>query len=120
MAKKPDPTPTRTCDDCFHCPACHLWSSGAISPTVAPKRPQFEPARYVTLAELHEMHQMAKGELVPVKHGRWVYRMDGWYFSACKKKAMVDAVGFAKYCCRCGAKMDATDNNVAHKDGCSE
>lgn len=45
-------------------------------------------------------------DAVPVVHGRWVYQKDGWYCSACKKKSMVDAVGFAKYCCRCGAKMD--------------
>lgn len=42
----------------------------------------------------------------PVRHGRWIYKPDGWYCSACDKRAMVDAVGFAKYCCRCGAKMD--------------
>ena len=57
MTKKSVKAPTRTCDDCYHCQACHMWSSGAISPTVAPKCPQFEPTRYVTLAELHKMHQ---------------------------------------------------------------
>lgn len=58
--------PTRTCQDCFHCLACHLWSSGAISATVAQKCPQFEPARYASLAELQDLYGMYKGDLVPV------------------------------------------------------
>lgn len=65
MAKKANPTPSRTCADCFHFSACHLWAV-SISTDVAPKCPQFEPARYASLADLHEMHQMARGELVPV------------------------------------------------------
>ena len=65
MTKKAKPTPSRTCADCFHFFACHLWVV-SISTNVAPQCPQFEPARYASLADLHEMHQMAKGELVPV------------------------------------------------------
>lgn len=65
MAKKANPTPSRTCADCFHFSACHLWAV-SISTDVAPQCPQFEPARYASLADLHEMYQMAKGELVPV------------------------------------------------------
>ena len=64
--------PARTCADCLHCQACHLWSSGAISDSVAPKCPQFTPARYASLAELQDLYRMYKGELVPVVHGRWV------------------------------------------------
>ena len=48
----------------------------------------------------------------PVRHGRWEYRPGGWYCTACNKRAMVDAVGFAKYCCRCGAKMDGGDHHA--------
>ena len=70
MAKKAKPAPSRTCADCFHFTACHLWAV-SISTNVAPKCPQFEPARYVSLADLHEMYQMARGELAPVVHGRW-------------------------------------------------
>lgn len=65
MAKKANPTPSRTCADCSHFSACHLWAV-SISTNVAPQCPQFEPARYASIADLHEMHQMAKGELVPV------------------------------------------------------
>lgn len=52
----------RSCTDCFHCEACHLWSNGPIAASVAPKCQQFEPVRYVTLAELHEMQKTQKEE----------------------------------------------------------
>lgn len=48
----------------------------------------------------------------PVRHGQWIYKPGGWYCSACDKRAMVDAVGFAKYCCRCGTKMDGGAGNA--------
>lgn len=51
----------RTCADCLHCQACHLWSSGKISDSVAPKCQQFEPARYVSLAEIQDLCRMLKG-----------------------------------------------------------
>lgn len=44
----------RTCFDCFHCKACHLWCN-SISKTVAQKCPEFEPVRYVTVRDLHDM-----------------------------------------------------------------
>ena len=65
--------PARTCTDCMHCLACHLWSNGAISNSVAPKCPQFKTERYASLAELQDLYGMHKGELVPVLHGRWVF-----------------------------------------------
>lgn len=68
MANKDNKTPSRTCADCFHFLACHLWAV-SISTDVAPQCPQFEHARYASLADLHEMHQMANGEIVPVVHG---------------------------------------------------
>ena len=58
--------PIRTCTDCFHCHACHLWSNGAISNTVAAKCPQFEPVRYASLKELQDLYKMQKGDIVPV------------------------------------------------------
>ena len=58
--------PKRTCADCYHYQACHLWSNGAISDKVATKCPQFEPMRYVTLKDLYEMHQLAKEKGVTV------------------------------------------------------
>ena len=58
--------PARTCANCLHCQACHLWSSGEISDSVAPKCPQFEPARNGSLAELQDLYRMYKGGLVPV------------------------------------------------------
>lgn len=52
--------PTRTCAECFHCEACHLWSGGPISVTVAEKCPQFEPIIYVKLRDLAEMRKILK------------------------------------------------------------
>ena len=46
-------------------------------------------------------------DAVPVVHGRWKWTQNGWCCSACYKKSLVEAVAFAKYCHRCGAKMDA-------------
>lgn len=66
MGKQKNETTTRTCHDCLHCKACYLWNNGAISDSVASKCPQFDPARYATLAELHDLYRMYKGELVPV------------------------------------------------------
>lgn len=45
-------------------------------------------------------------DAVEVVHGRWVWTNSGWVCSVCRKKSLVEAVAFAKYCCRCGAKMD--------------
>ena len=50
-------------------------------------------------------------DVAPVRHGRWEYRSDGWYCTACNKRAMVDAIGFAKYCYRCGTKMDGDERD---------
>ena len=55
MGKKSDTA--RTCSDCFHNEACHLWCN-SISDSVSPKCPQFEPVRYVKLRDLHDMHIM--------------------------------------------------------------
>ena len=115
MAKRANHEPSRTCEDCFHFSACHLWAV-SISTDVAPKCPQFEPARYASLADLHEMHQMAKGELVPVVHGRWVHEQrygdsSGWVWrcSACRIEAISPIISALKYCHSCGAKMDAKE-----------
>ena len=120
MTKKAKPVPSRTCADCFHCQACHLWSGGAISVSVAPKCPQFEPVRYVSLADLHEMHQMAKGELVPVKHGRWKrcfedwrHQLEGDECSACGFQHYGMAIDHYLYCPNCGARMDAKGEDDA-------
>lgn len=135
MAKKANPAPSRTCADCFHFCACHLWAV-SISTDVAPKCTQFEPARYASLADLHEMYKMAKGELVPVVHGRWEWYEDwgpstwldppdldksGWKCSNCGIDLgdyLTDCLGVNVYvdeedkmpkinsCPNCGAKMD--------------
>lgn len=62
--------------------------------------------QYIRVDAVLEKIRLARPEEAEVQHARWIHRMDGWYCSGCKKRAMVDAVGFAKYCCRCGAKMD--------------
>ena len=48
-------------------------------------------------------------DAVPVVHGRWEWTLSGWCCSVCYKKSMVEAVAFAKYCHRCGAKMDGKE-----------
>ena len=124
MAKKSDPTPNCTCDDCFHCQACHLWSNGAISPTVATKCPKFEPTRYATLKELQDLYRMTNGEVAKVVHGRWE-KVQVWKdnpqttlrCSLCKTNQPIYEHDEWKYCPFCGQPMDATDNNVGHKDG---
>lgn len=122
MAKKPDPTPARSCADCFHFYACHLWAV-SISTDVAPKCPQFEPARYATLKEMQDLYKMHNGEVAPVVHGRWKYRPPyeslacSYLCSACGYMTFIQSAYGYNYCPNCGAKMDATDNNVGHKDG---
>lgn len=115
MAKKANPTPSRTCADCFHFSACHLWAV-AISTDVAPQCPQFEPARYASLADLHEMHQMAKGELVPVVHGRWESCYEDWRHQLEGNKCSVCGFEYFgnlfKFCPNCGAKMDGGSGDV--------
>lgn len=102
---------TRTCADCFHCKACHMWSSGAISDTVASKCQQFEPVRYASLKELQDLYKMHKGEVVPVRHGRWGRELRGVVrCSYCDKGYRItnggaNVLNFA-YCPNCGAKMD--------------
>ena len=64
---------------------------------------------YIRADAVNEKISMAPTAEADVQHARWIHRMDGWYCSGCKKRAMVDAVGFAKYCCRCGARMDAKE-----------
>lgn len=105
--------PARTCTDCMHCLACHLWSSGAISNSVAPKCPQFKPARYASLAELQDLYRMYKGELVPVRHGRHITGQGDGDFrcSICGATITVVEGGsldgvFFNWCPNCGAKMD--------------
>lgn len=96
----------------MHCQACHLWNNGAISDSVAPKCPQFKPARYATLAELQDLYRMHKGELVQVVHGQWErenIRPKSYLrvCSMCKKTAYFCREGCSyKYCPNCGAKMD--------------
>lgn len=48
----------RTCQECFHCQACHLWSNSQIPDKVAQKCPQFESIIYVKLRDLAEMKKM--------------------------------------------------------------
>ena len=119
----------RTCDNCMHCLACHLWSNGAISESVAPKCHQFKPARYASLAELQDLYRMYKGELVPVRHGRWVHDDLGHtYCSECHERIHYihcysdepnsdwdeewdEEMPESAYCSHCGAKMDAKEES---------
>lgn len=45
-------------------------------------------------------------DAVPVVHAMWEWGQGGWCCTACGKRSLVEAVAFAKYCPRCGAKMD--------------
>lgn len=111
MAKKANHMPSRTCADCFHFSACHLWAV-SISTDVAPQCPQFEPARYASIADLHEMHQMAKGELVPVVHGRWTYDRPNHYKCSECDAMWSGIIRFMNYCPNCGAKKDGGADNA--------
>lgn len=104
--------PTRTCDDCFHCQACHMWSNGAFSATVAAKCPQFEPVRYASLKALQDVYKMHKGEVAPVIHARWLLKDDGEGLrrvcSSCGKESKQET----PFCAQCGAMMDGGKENV--------
>jgi len=52
-------------------------------------------------------------EAKPVKHGRWDYDGDGWYFcDECKTYIVrVTGSGNMNYCNHCGAKMDGGSKN---------
>ena len=101
----------RACDDCFHRDACHMWSNGAISHTVALKCQQYEPVSFMLLKELRDLKKMHKGDLAPVVHAMWV-RQDDTYTrfqcGACKAKNFDRRWDF---CPLCGAKMDGGKNN---------
>lgn len=45
-------------------------------------------------------------DAVEVVHAKWVWTQRGWCCSACCKPSLIEAVAFAKWCPRCGAKMD--------------
>lgn len=49
----------------------------------------------------------------PVKHGRWAYEGDGWFFCEECKKYVVCVSGTAEmnYCNHCGAKMEGWRKN---------
>lgn len=111
MASRPiDTKPQRTCADCFHCKACHMWSSGAISDTVASKCQQFEPVLYASLKELQDLYKMHKGEVAPVVHAAWQKERSGIRrCSYCDKGYRITNGGpnvmTFSYCPNCGAKM---------------
>lgn len=118
--------PTRTCADCFHCQACHMWSNGANSATVAAKCPRFETVRCATLKELQDLYKMHKGEVAPVRHGEWVDEINPNAVTASGREVHVwrcsscgftwankhDVLHYFKHCPNCGAKMDGRKENV--------
>lgn len=49
----------------------------------------------------------------PVRHGYWRFvqydvnpQVGNWHCSVCNRISLIDAIGVAKYCPNCGAKMD--------------
>ena len=51
-------------------------------------------------------------DVEPVRHGWWCFyqhdnMVGSWHCSVCDRASLVDAVGLARYCAHCGAKMDA-------------
>ena len=65
--------------------------------------PEFK-TRMNTLKEL--IDQAPTIDAVEVVHAKWVWTQRGWCCSACSKPSLIEAVAFAKWCPRCGAKMD--------------
>lgn len=116
----------RACDDYFHREACHMWSSGAISNTVASKCQQFEPVSYETLKELQDLYKMHKGEVAPVVHGEWVEKNEPYAYTATGREIHIfhcSVCDFTwankrmvfdhfKHCPNCGAKMDGGEDNA--------
>lgn len=103
----------RSCDDCFHREACHMWSNGAISNTVSLKCQQYEPVSYMLLKELRDLYKMHKGEVAPVRHGEWIPLEEpqwncfglvtiGYRCSECGREERYNNEPY----CHCGAKMD--------------
>ena len=54
-------------------------------------------------------------EAEPVRHGRWIFRMNG--SCACSECDETFYYEIGNYCPNCGAKMDVTDINVGNKGG---
>lgn len=53
----------------------------------------------------------------PVRHGYWRFvqydvnpQVGNWHCSVCNRIPLIDAIGFAKYCPNCGARMDAKED----------
>lgn len=64
--------------------------------------------------------QMEAADVQPVKHGKWIPQGDDmWLCSNCKENLIYsttksDRTKKQRYCCRCGARMDAIyqDDNI--------
>ena len=70
-------------------------------------------------AALELVRMSPRVEDTPVVHGRWIYGITcNHEWRKCSECLVSqDIMGCFTYCPNCGAKMDATDNHVGHKDG---
>lgn len=99
----------RTCTDCHHYGACNIWGK-PVSDVVARACPQFEPARYISISELHDLYKLHNGETALVIHAVWKTSNGVVRCSHCDRGYHITKYGpntrtFA-FCPNCGARME--------------
>ena len=59
-----------------------------------------------------DIESFPAADVVPVRHGRWIYKGDSqvWECSRCGRGVNADPEGIDLYCYHCGAKMDESEN----------
>ena len=58
-----------------------------------------------------DIENFPNADVVPVVHGRWIYKGDSdmWVCSRCGRSVNADPEGIDLYCYHCGAQMDEKD-----------
>lgn len=65
-----------------------------------------------TSKDVRRLLSMPTADVVPVVHGRWIYKVDSdmWVCSRCGRSVNADPEGIDLYCYHCGAKMDEKED----------
>lgn len=68
---------------------------------------------YARMIVPNTIKNMPAADVVPVVHGRWIYKGDSdmWVCSRCGRSVNADPEGIDLYCYHCGAKMDEKEND---------